>query len=223
MKLIINISGNYVGGGFQVAVSFLNEIKEYTEHTFYIFLGNNFANQVDKSTFPENFIFYDIPVLKWYKLNKYLNKIEKKITADVVFSVFGPSFYKSQYPQLIGYAQGYYIYPESPFWKYISIRERTIIRLKKILHLYFFKKQADAIVAETEDATNRIKKILGGNKKYFTVSNTCSKVYSEPINDDIKLKLSKKNNDEYRLLTLSRYYAHKNIDKIPQIILHSIR
>ena len=59
MKLIINTSNLYVGGGLQVALSFLHELKELSlAHEYHIFTSTAIDLQLNKDTFTENFSFY---------------------------------------------------------------------------------------------------------------------------------------------------------------------
>ena len=73
MRLIINASLNYVGGGLQVALSFIQECIRMENHTYYVFASDNLFNQLTDKSFPNNFIFYRIPKLKFYQYNSYLS------------------------------------------------------------------------------------------------------------------------------------------------------
>lgn len=215
MKILINVSGNYGGGGLQVAVSFIYECLTFKNNSYHILLGKNIAYQVNKRDFPDNFIFYDIPTLKFYQFNKYLSKIEKSINPEVVFSVFGPSYWRPNAPHIVGYAIAHYIYDDSPFWRTISIYQRAKWYMKKKIHLFFFNKDSNVIVCETEDVTNRIQKIFP-QKRIFTVSNTCSSYFFDPKFRSLPSKLYPSH--KFRFLTLSKYYIHKNLHLIKPII-----
>ena len=58
MRLLINTSSTYKGGGVQVAKSFIEECKKFNEHEYYIVLGENIAKTIDTAIFPKNFTFY---------------------------------------------------------------------------------------------------------------------------------------------------------------------
>ena len=165
MKLIINISGNYTVGCFQIATSFLFECINFPNHLYYVLLGDKLMNALDNKCFSSNFIFYRIPNMPWYKLNSYVSGIVNNLQADAAFTLFGPPYVQFKMIHLVGFAQGYYIYPDSPFWKRLTWHERLIQYLKKKVHLLYYAKFADALVSETNEATNRIKAILGNKKK----------------------------------------------------------
>lgn len=217
MKIIINLSGNYTGGCFQVGFSFLTECRNLEAHEYHVLLGEVFYKEFLQYSFPDNFYFYRIPLLKWYKLNHYVNNIVDDIKADVAFSIFGPPYVRFSIPHLTGFAQGYYIYPESPYWDVCPLSERIKQFLKKKIHLFLYRKYSDAIVTETTDATERIKRILGGKKKYYTVSNTCNSYFTD-YTQGIPLLLPERKEKEFRLLMVCTYRPHKNIESIPFVI-----
>lgn len=218
MKLIINLSGNYKGGGFQVALSFLNECKKISGNWYYVFLGQDFWEQVDKTKFPDNFVFYDIPRCKLWHLNKILSPIEKDIRPDVVFSVFGPRYWHSDAPHLMGYALPHYIYKESPYFEKLTWKESLILKIKEKAHLFFLNRDAEALVCETNDVRERVSKLFP-KKKVFCVSNTYGAQFSEfIINSSDSRKILSKDDTKFRLILVSKYYPHKNIELIKEIV-----
>lgn len=217
MKLIINLSGNYAGGGLQVALSFLNECKKVPNNQYYIFLGPSFLSLVDKTTFPNNFIFHDIPKCKLWNLDRLLSPLEKGIQPDVVFSVFGPRYWRSKAPHLMGYALPHYIYKESPYFKKINWKENIILKAKEKIHLFFLNRDADALVCETGDVKDRVSKLFP-SKKVYTVSNTYGTQFLEFIStSQINSVILSKDESKFRLILLSKYYVHKNIELIKSV------
>lgn len=218
MRIVINISGKIFGGSRQAALSFIEETKGFTDNQYHIFLGYGIYNMVDIETYGPNYTFYYIPELKFYRLSPYLSKLEKAIHPDVVFTVFGPSYWKPKALHLTGFARGYMIYPESPFWKTVSVNKKLKLRLINAIHRCYFKHDADAYICETEDAANRISKMFGNRKSYFTVSNTCGSQYFNESLYNLPPKLPIRKESEFRFITLSNLYPHKNIDRIPLIL-----
>ena len=96
MIILINTSTLYVGGGVQVALSFINELKQINRvHEYYILLSQITHERLDQKTFPNNFHFYLIersPALLQTRKEVVakLDSLEKQIEPDMVFSVFGP-------------------------------------------------------------------------------------------------------------------------------------
>lgn len=109
MRILLNTSNLYVGGGLQVALSFINELKELnTNHEYHIFLSLAVDKQIDQKEFTGNFYFYLIEKspasLKTRKtIVAKLNSLEEHIKPDIVFSVFGPSYWKPKAKHLLQY------------------------------------------------------------------------------------------------------------------------
>lgn len=220
MKLIINTSRLRYGGACQVAISLINECRKFPENEYHVLLGSGINKSLSRNLFNANFHFYDIfiktnSLFSVTETQRALSKIEKQIKPDCIITTSGPSYWHTKAPQLIGYNLPVYIYPESPFFNLISFRKRIKWFLKKILHVYYFKRDASAYIVQTEDVKNRVCKLLKTDKVY-TVSNTCSSYFYNIT--DYCSKLPERRNEEYRFLTLSSYYPHKNFEIIPSVI-----
>ena len=138
MKLLINLSNHLGGGGLQVALSFLSECRQITDNEYHVFMSPNVARQVDRTSFGKNFFFYDIPSVPFWKLSRVLSPLEKQIRPDAVFTVFGPSYWRPKSKHLEGFARGYWIYPESSFFKMMDFCWKISYHLQKNIKLFFF-------------------------------------------------------------------------------------
>lgn len=221
MRILINTASTHKGGGVQVARSFIEECKKYVEHEYHIVLGEMLANLIEQNSFPKNFSFYNIGfrpatrVLSLKSRDNFFGDLERKINPDAVFTTSGPAYWRPNAPHLIGYNLPHYIYRDSPFFSQISLLKRMKWDTKGYLVKRFFKKDADAYVVQTEDVNMRLKKLLNVEKVY-TVSNTISHYYLNP--QKVADKLPAKEKDEFRLLILSAWYPHKNLEVIPEVI-----
>lgn len=222
MKLLINTASTFKGGGVQNALSFIEECKNISDNEYHVIIGPSLKLYIDKSDFPENFIFYEInfrPATRIFALNNYskiFSKLEKEIKPDIVITTSGPSYWKPNTPHLAGYNLPHYIYPDSPFFEIISFPKRFKWKIKGLFIKYFFIRDSDAYVVQTDDVNERLKNWLDVNKPIYTVSNTCSNYFFKPVS--YPEKLSGKFNKEFRLLLISAYYHHKNFEIIPKII-----
>jgi|GEM_PF-102486 len=223
MKILINTASTYKGGGVQVALSFIQECKDISEHEYHVVLGEMIADLINPEEYSSNFFFYEIgfrPATRVFSLNshkRYFKKLEQKIRPDVVFTTSGPAYWRPESSHLVGYNLGHYVYPNSPFFKAIPFWQRWKWFLKGTVINYFFKKDADAYVVQTDDINRRLRDLLNVNK-VFTVSNTHNQYYEEPkwfVN-----KLPEKQVDEYRFLTFSTWHTHKNLGIIPSVIAY---
>jgi len=221
MKLIINTASTYKGGSVQVANSFINECRKHPENEYHIVLGEALAGVVDQGSFPAHFSFYEIgyrPASRVFSLKprtRFFENLEAAVAPDVVFTTSGPAYWRPKAPHLAGYNLPHYIYRDSPFFKQILFHQRVKWDAKGKVITYFFKKDSDAYVVQTDDVNRRLKKLLKRDK-VFTVSNTCSQYYLNP--KEAADKLPERGDGEFRLLTLSAWYPHKNLGIIPEVI-----
>ena len=223
MKLLINASTLSATGATQVAVSFINECKGIPEHSYYVLMSKKVSNQVETKQFPTNFTFVEIPshprlIFKGYLVRKKIRIFEREIKPDCVFSVFGPSFWTPRSPHLMGYAYPHYVYPDSPLFKIIGLKDWIRINIYKLIHFFFLKRNGSYYVCETEDVSKRLIKYFGVNKeRVFTVSNTYNHHFNsfEPSHD---LLLRPREKNEFRFLSLCSLALHKNLEVLNQVI-----
>jgi glycosyltransferase involved in cell wall biosynthesis len=221
MRLLINTASTFKGGGVQVAKSFIEECKKFKEHEYAIILGENIAKTINKTEYPKNFCFQNAPfrpaikVFSWSSHNYFLKELENKWKPDVVFTTSGPSYWRPKVGHVMGYNLPHYIYSDSPYFKNIPCSSNLRWKFRKIVAKYFFKRDADALVVQTDDVKERVKELLS-KKSVFTVSNTISEHYLSPKKVPKKLPIKAKN--QFRLLTLSAWYPHKNLSIIPKVL-----
>ncbi|SFO74141.1 Glycosyltransferase involved in cell wall bisynthesis [Algoriphagus ornithinivorans] len=217
MNILINCSNLKIGGGIQVAHSFLDLIKNEKGYKFFIVLSDFLKCQIDLGEYDENFKFYyyNIP----YKLNVitgidfFLDNLICNYNVDVVFSIFGPTYWHPKVRHIVGYAKPHYVYSDSPYFKIISFKERILLSIKRFFHLRDFKNNSDILITENEDVTKKLK-VLFPKKNIYTVTNFYNQIFDFPEKWDRSLNLP--NFDGFTLLTVSANYPHKNL----KIILH---
>lgn len=220
MNILVNCSSLKIGGGLQVAHSFLNELKEIENEDYFVVVCSTvFIKTLKLNEFPENFTFleYNIKATILKSLTGYdpfLNKIEKKYKVTKVFTVFGPSYWRPKSYHICGFAKPHYIYKNSPFFSMITFSELLKLKLKEKIQLYSFKKSCDAFVTENRDVSDKLKTILD-TEKVFTISNTFNQIFNnENAWDNFNIPPF----NGTTLLTISANYKHKNLNIIPDVI-----
>ena len=224
MKLAINTSHQRFGGAIQVALSFINECRNFPQHEFFIWVGPGVRKSLMEDEFPDNFHFehFDFGVIsfkKTFEINATMQAVEQRIEPDVIIATTGPSYFKSKAPQVIGFNLPLNIYSESPFLQEQSLYWKLRMLLKKKIHYYYFKRDADYYVVQTDDINERVRKALGTDK-VKTVTNTASNYYRDWT--AYPAKLPEKKVRTFRFVTISSYYGHKNLEIIPKV-LHELR
>ena len=145
MRILINTATTYKGGGVQVAISFIEECKEFHDHKFFVVLGQNILKSIQKDSFSENFTFYEAPfrpatkVFSFFSHNFFLKRIEKECKPDVVFTTTGPSYWRPKAKHLMGYNLPHYIYSDSPFFKIIPLQRKLWWKLMKIYAKFYLQ------------------------------------------------------------------------------------
>ncbi len=217
MKILIDNSNLYAGGGIQVATSFLYDLCSIeNENQYHVVQSFNSGKQINKLDFDKRFKFYDLTSKNSsiLKRRRFLKKIESKIEPNVIFTVFGPSYHKSKFPKVVGFALGQVLYPQSPYFKKISRLSNFKVKLTSYLKSYFFKKYSDVLIYESDDANKIYSNITKNKIVGYTVSNTVNNVFFNCSEwKEINVVKSK-----FDILYLTANYPHKNIEIIPKVI-----
>lgn len=223
MRLLINCSTLSATGVTQVATSFIHECRFFHENDYHVFISKTVSIQIDKSIFPANFSFYLIenhPLygIEGFKMRRKMRILEAKINPEIVFSVFGPSWWTPRAPHLMGFAYPYIVYSNSPYFSLLSIKEKLKTNIQKLIHVYFLKRNGNYYVSETDDVSDRILDILKVTKdNSYTATNTCSSLFSEEINGELEL-LPLREENEFRFLSLCSFSRHKNLEILNEVV-----
>ncbi len=220
MKIAINSSHQRFGGAIQVALSFINECKAFNQHDFFVWVGPGVRKSLIEEEFPTNFHFehFDFGVISFkntFEINATMQAVEQRIQPDVIIATSGPSYFKSKAPQIIGYNLGLYLYDELPFNDDRNWYRELRFNLKRRIHHYYFKRDADYYVVQTDDVNQRVRKAFGTDK-VKTVTNTYSNYYCEW--KAYPARLPEKKVGTFRFVTISSYYGHKNLKLIPKVL-----
>ena len=219
MRLIINASNLVVGGGVQVAVSIIEELKRFRNHTFMIFLSMPVKNQIDVSSFPDNFEFVSFPSPAALKSRRAVVKAmrgcERAFAPDAVLSVFGPAYWRPLAVHICGFALPWLIYPESPAHALLGVREKCRNWLIKKYKWWHFIREVDYIWCETTDVRDRLVRYYGFPAKRIAVISNSHSAHFTPYSTISDRQVS---DGIFKLLTVSAYYPHKNLEVIKQII-----
>lgn len=219
MKILINASNLHVGGGVQVASSFIFELSlllsyEFKEIDISVLCSDSvFANlpkDFNKNVF-NNFIIYNIrgvkqPELKIKKLFSYY---------DICFTVFGPLYFKPEVRlHICGFAQAWIAYPNNIAYKNLNVREYVFNKIKFYLQSIFFR-QCDYLIVEQKHIKYALCKLDYKKKKISVVSNCVSSIF-----DDKSSWLPVLVDDFVEDITLGfigRPYSHKNVQILSSV------
>jgi glycosyltransferase involved in cell wall biosynthesis len=225
MKLLINASNLVVGGGVQVAVSFINELLSLKlDNSYYILMSPKVYSQIDVENFTKNFYFYRIEIsasslLNRKKVVKQLNVLEKEINPELTFSIFAPSYWRPSGKHLVGFALGWITNPRSLAFKALNFKQKIMRSLDSIYKSYYIKRDSDFFIVETDDVKNKLCNVLNiVPKDVFVIGNTYSSDFNLSQNPQYTLPPKKEN--EFRLITIAHNYPHKNIKIIKNVLAY---
>jgi glycosyltransferase involved in cell wall biosynthesis len=222
VKLFINLSNLVQGGSLQVAHSFLSEINKLTLENSYLVVSNkNFY--IDTSLFDSRFQFQILEsspskFSNRFKIGKKLTTLEQSFNPDIVFTLFGPSYWKPKSLHVSGFADGWVNNPHSVAYKKLNL----ISRYKRLALNYYktwrIKLESTHYIMETDESKDSFSKILKIPKiDISVVPNTFNYVFKKKLNKINKYS-NLFNSNYFNLLTISSYYPHKNFEIIPEVI-----
>jgi glycosyltransferase involved in cell wall biosynthesis len=222
MKLIINTSNIVVGGGIQVSLSLIEELKKFSKNEYHLFLSREVAKEIEESNYPDNFKFYHFDIspssfTKGHKIRKQLINLESKIKPDLVFTVFGPAYWKPKSTHVSGFADGWCYNPKSLAFQKLSFRQK--IRMKIIVSIKNAEiRKANYLIVETDDAKNKINRFLHiPIYRISVVGNSYHPLYYKYKNK-IKVRCEGNSDEVFKLLVLSAFYPHKNLKIVNEVI-----
>lgn len=210
-----------MGGGVQVANSFINEINQIDTNNQYLICYTKLSfPKLDVTTFSKNFefiLFERSPAIlsSHFKTIKKLNETEKLFNPDLVFTVFGPSYWQPKTKHITGFADGWVYNPNSIAFSKLNFINKIKRQLLSKFKIYFLKKNAIHFILETSDAKKKFSKYLKIEpSKISVVSNTYNGVFNNLVNE----KNINMINDSFKLLTLSAFYPNKNLEIINDVL-----
>jgi len=216
MKIIINISNIHVGGGTQVALSFVHFLSKFSNHQFIIFASEKVYTQIDFDVLPERIevVKVNFGMKEWLLgKSKDMLLLESNYDPNVVFTLFGPSYWTPKAKHLSGFAMPWLINPETKAFGELSIKMWLIKNTQNKVKGYFVKKNSNYFVVETEDVKKRLNKFFNFSlSNIWVVDNTYNQYFKR-----VEIKKTK-TNEFFRLITITANYPHKNLRIINKVL-----
>lgn len=213
-KILINASNLHVGGGVQVAASFISELFRSCNLKGFKIVASTAVNKNLTFFSDEAKRMFDYEVVDFYSLDFFSLKKRCLFSGfDVIFTIFGPFYHISfsKFLSVVGFAQAWIIYPENDFYRQMNCLDKIKIKLKFFIQKLFFSR-ADYLIVELDHVKEGLINSVGfPGEKIRVVKNTCSNIFNTPdcwrevyfpVQDEKELKLG----------FLGRNYPHKNIE-----------
>lgn len=216
-KIAINASNLHVGGGVQVACSFLHELSvgDFELESFYFFVSTIVDINLKGLNSPIC-KHLNYKVINTNGIRSFLSSLNKElINFDVVFTVFGPSYFVGLKGVAIeGFARPWII--DNCCFKFLSTRAVLSARIRLFVQKMFFQ-SADKLIVELEHVKDRLIDLgVAENSAIDVVYNTVSSIYSTP-DDWTAIDFEPSKESAFTLGYLTRDYLHKNVKILPEV------
>lgn len=216
MVLLVDCTSLKIGGGVQVGLSFLESLSQENSLQAVVIATPQIDRQLSKNA---KLAFENYRVIAnsgKLHLSKTMKAIEEEYRPDLVFTVFGPSYWRSKAPNLQGFALGLMFYPEVQDYLNYSFFKKTRIRIMYFIKQYLLKKNADYYVVETDVVKNNLKNLLNlDSNRIFVIENSYNPYFEEYFNRNVNVKILE---DEFNFLVPSSYYPHKNLEILANVV-----
>jgi glycosyltransferase involved in cell wall biosynthesis len=207
-----------MGGALQAAVSFIRTaISKQDLVEWYFVLSRDVFDELEKSgvALPKfrTEVIEPTPARDSVSRKK-LKKHEAKVNPNVVFTFFGPAYVKFDSPHLCGVADGWVTHSNVLAFRSIHGLHNKSRYLLILLYKSYWYKRADAWVTESLVAKEGlIKRLKLDSDRIQIITNNCGKHYLE-CDETASVPGPR---ETLRILCLSAYYPHKNLEIIPYV------
>lgn len=213
-KLMIDASICSKGGGVQVALSFLENIAFDSEFELICVVNPEIDKQLSiaaKDKIKDYYVECVEPVYKKIIQGQRISKIEKNHAPDLVFVVFGPSYWRPKAQCLQGFALPLMVYEDTRNYIYkYNLKLKIYQKLLNYFKARKFKRNADFAVVETQTFKQRLSSFMSFDEsKIFVVENSFNSNFL------IENKIKKQEIIQSQILNLfvpSAFYPHKNLN-----------
>jgi glycosyltransferase involved in cell wall biosynthesis len=211
-------AGNlHVGGGVQVAASFISEIPMEWRPKLRLIISSEVRKDLTLNS-EEMGQFHELIELNTYGSSLFDRKFKDILGENaIVFTVFGPNYRMSKSRiNLVGFAQPWIIYPNNACYRMLTLSEKVRAKIKFWIQGVLFKK-SDILIVELEHVKEGLVRELGINpQRVHIVHNCLSSIY---LDEKLWRQISTiPNTNKLKLGFLGRNYLHKNTKIIPEVV-----
>ena len=209
MKVLVDCAPLSMGGGVQVAIALLMNLQTRPDISWRAVLSEQMreAGGPELATDPRVLFVWKRSWADFILLHSKLRAVERVFEPDVVFTVFGPTYFISKAPHLMGFALPNLIYNADGPQTARSRNEKLADQMRGFLF-----RRASHLVVETETVRRRLASRAGIDASRISViGNSVNpvlltfEVTAAPIAGP------------FVILIPSAYYRHKNLQIVPRI------
>jgi glycosyltransferase involved in cell wall biosynthesis len=216
-RILVNCTTLKIGGAVQASVNFISTALNDNSYNWFFILSTEVAEQLKKLCLvvpnDKMIVFAQSPARSFF-VRFRLKRLIRELSPDVVFTFFGPAYVKIKCQHVMGFADPWVLNPNDFAWSILSG-----IRSKKAMQLSSWYKKvwlrfADCWIVETNTAKTGLVNVLRGVefKQVKVVENGCRDALKE-----VSAKKIRSDTALVRILCLTAYYPHKNLEIIPYV------
>lgn len=220
MKIFLDCSLLSIGGGIQVGLSIIQNIVQDPDVETIVVCTPQIDAQIDEFSKQKLKAYYVVPNVPFYKKRaqgNYIRQLEREHKPDLVFTVFGPSYWRSETKNIQGFALGKMLYPEIRKF-YPSKTSRFKEALFDFIKQKFFFRNVDNFLVETEVVKARlVDKLNISPEKIYVISNSYSPAFEKRL-------LERKayifpDESVTTIFVPASFYIHKNLLILPKVLV----
>ena len=217
MKVLVNTTTMFKGGGVQAATHFVLEaLKDSDRHEWCLALSSKVVDEVRRFTTPpsDGLHVFDTSPARSPASRRRLRQLEAHFQADCVFTVYGPAYVEFKAPHLLGCNEPWITHSTWRAYQTLSFPIGWIGTAMTSTYKRAWIRRADAWVTEAEPARRGLHERLGiPLDKVAVVPNTCGDHY---FDSQARCPFPGKG-DQVRLLCFTASYTHKRIELLPYV------
>ncbi|MHC4199220.1 MAG: hypothetical protein ACYSU0_04455, partial [Planctomycetota bacterium] len=165
MRILLDCSQIRRGGAIQAALSLLGNAARDHDREWHLVASSELARQMGDGLAGRLSSFRALPIpngaiRRWRTPGQHLPRIENALRPDVVFTLFGPAWWRARAPHVVGFARGLMLCPG-----YVGPgREPVAARVRRAVEFWLRERdfrRADHLVAETGVVREAVARCLG--------------------------------------------------------------
>jgi glycosyltransferase involved in cell wall biosynthesis len=218
-KILVNTSTLMQGGGLQVATAFIEHaIKDPDTRDWEYMISQTAAEElsafgIDISA--DCFHVFEKSPARHADERKRVLEIEARMQPDLVFTLFGPAYVRFVARHLCGVADPWVTHSSWLAFRTLGFSTETLIRLGTMFWKALWWKRADYWWTEAPVAREGlISRLRCDPERVFIIPNTAGPQFERTV-----VQASFPKNEQVKILCLSAYYRHKDLELIPDVVL----
>lgn len=220
MKVFLNFVPLKAGGGLQIGLDFIENLKAY-DGDWIFFLAHTQGTPFDSVLMPtcvkERFAIGDTMASRLFYDFWQGSTLVKQVGADVVYTQFGPALHNVTLPQVNGCAYSNLFYPEVDFWAGENSLKKMFRKAIDAARLSSINRST-VTVFETADLRDRCIKLLEipVTKATYVLPSVSNLVCRDRRNESVAAKLVQLPDRKF-VVYITRYHLNKNLELLIEV------